>query len=32
VLFDFGESADLGFEGLVILALDLKFGLELFDE
>jgi len=27
-----GEGADVEFEGLVVLALDLEFGLELFDE
>jgi hypothetical protein len=27
-----GESADVEFEGLVVLALDLEFGLEFFDE
>jgi hypothetical protein len=31
-LFDAGECADLGFEGLVVLALDLEFGLEFLDE
>ncbi len=31
-LFRVGEGFDLGFEGLVVLALDLQFGLELFHQ
>jgi hypothetical protein len=31
-LSGFREGADLGFEGLIILPLDLKLGLEFFDE
>lgn len=31
-LFDLGEGLDLRFQSLVVLALDLKFGLEFFDE
>lgn len=31
-LFEFSESLDLGFQRLVVLALDLKFGLEFFDK
>ena len=30
VLSGFGEGADLGFQGLIVLALDLEFGLEFF--
>ena len=32
LLIDLGEGADVEFEGLVILALDLEFGLELLDQ
>jgi hypothetical protein len=32
VLLGVGDGADLGFEGLVVLAFDLEFGLEFFDE
>ena len=32
MLLGIGESADLGFQGLVVLALDLEFGLEFFNE
>jgi hypothetical protein len=31
-LFGVGQVVDLGFQGLVVLAFDLQFGLELFDE
>src|SRR5215467_2546255 len=31
-LFEASERADLGFEGLVVLALDLKLGLQFLDE
>ena len=31
-LFDLGQGTDVEFEGLVVLALDLKFGLEFLDE
>ena len=31
-LFGVGEVVELGLEGLVVLALDLKLGLELFDQ
>ena len=32
VLSGFGEGADLGFQGLIVLALDLEFGLEFLYE
>ena len=32
LLLGAGQVLELGFEGLVVLALDLEFGLELFDQ
>ena len=31
-LFGVGEVVELGFEGLIVLALDLELGLEFFDQ